>query len=105
MLPLLVDEEDIFIFKFWLDNNIQDGMLYRNELFRRLREYDIAQRPQVYHLGCKLSQKALIVLSFTENKCSLWASLRDPEMQDTLRDIALSPLPELNFPSTNTPPP
>lgn len=64
-------------------------MSYRNELFCRLRQFSVRLRPQVYHFGCTLSQgNTLIVLTSTETTCSLWASLRDPDIQEQLLKAA-----------------
>lgn len=79
MLPLVVDEKKIFIFKFWFNGSIQDGMSYQNELFCRLQTFDIQHRAQVYHFACKLTQQnTALVITSSAKACSLWASLRDP---------------------------
>jgi hypothetical protein len=76
VLPLILDEGKVFIFKFWFNDKIQDGMSYRNELFCRLRTYDLSYRPQVYHFGCKLAQDGVqIALTSAANSCSLWLKL------------------------------
>lgn len=79
MLPLVIAESKIFVFKFWFDGDIKEGMCYQNELFCRLQQFDIHDRVQVYHLGCRLaSQEVLIAFTASAEQCSLWVSLRDP---------------------------
>ncbi len=72
-------------------------MTHRNELFCRLRTFDLALRSQVYHLGCQLAQKhhSLIVLTNGPQTCSLWSSLRDPstEFFITTPDALNLPIP------------
>ncbi len=85
MLPLIVNEDDLSTFKFWFNENLQEGMHHRNELFCRLQIFDIRYRSLVYHLGCKLAQQgSVVVLSCGLDTCSLWASLRDPITKRTL---------------------
>lgn len=99
MLPLIVDETKVFVFKFWFNSTIQDGMTHHNELFCRLRTFDLALRSQVYHLGCQLAKKRiLIVLTTTPQTCSLWSSLRDP-----LTEFALTNPDALTLPTPSVP--
>jgi hypothetical protein len=84
-LPLVIDEEQIFSFKFWFDGTIHEGMYYRNDLYCKLQTFDIQERPLVYQLGCKLAKKeALIALTFTPTTCSLWGSLRSVGIKNIL---------------------
>jgi len=87
--PQVVDEEQIFTFKFWFNEVIHYGMYHRNELFCRLEVYDIQQRSLVYQIGCQLSQKdnTPIILSCATNTCSLWGSLRS----DAVKELLLHP--------------
>ena len=85
MLPLVVNEEQIFAFNFWLSGSVRYGMYYQNELYCRLASFDIQKRPQVYQLGCKLTQQqTAIVLSSSVVACTLWGSLRAPAMKRIL---------------------
>ncbi len=90
MLPLLINEQQIFTFQFWFNGSLRYGMYYRNDLYCKLETFEIAQRPQVYQLGCRLANKnAAIVMTITENTCSLWGSLRAP----LIKKILLRPDP------------
>ena len=96
MLPFVIDERKILIFKFWFDNKVQDGLSYQGELFCRLHTLDLQYRPQLYHFGCKLSQQGTsIVISSEVNTCSLWISLRDPAIKTMLANPEALDLPEV----------
>jgi hypothetical protein len=102
-LPLVIDEEQIFSFKFWFDGTIHQGMYYQNELYCRLQTFQINQRSQVYQLGCKLAAKDILVaLTCTETTCSLWGSLRADDIKNILSRKKLN-LPA-SAPSASTPP-
>ena len=54
-------------------------MCHQGELYCRLASFAIQKRPQVYQLGCKLTQQqTAIVLTSSATVCALWGSLRDP---------------------------
>ncbi|HEY9748870.1 MAG TPA: hypothetical protein V6C63_09335 [Allocoleopsis sp.] len=96
MLPFVIDERKILIFKFWFDGKVQDGLSYQGELFCRLQTLEIRYRPQLYHFGCKLSQQGTsVVISSSLNTCSLWISLRDPAIRTMLTNSENLTLPEL----------
>lgn len=101
MLPLLADEAEIFVFKFWFNGHIQMGTHYQDELFCRLNTFDLRYRPQVYQLGCRLGQRRMLVLltvSSATATCSLWGSLRDPAVKDILVNPEILTLPNLSPP-------
>jgi len=88
VLPLVVNEAQIFAFNFWFNGSIRCGMYYQGELYCRLESFEIQKRPQVYQLGCKLAQQqASIVLSCALETCSLWSSLRDPATKRMLLTV------------------
>lgn len=88
MLPLVIQEEQIFSFEFWLNGSIHRGMHYRGELYCKLQTSDIYHRSQVYQLGCKLQKRSEpIILTCTPTTCSLWGSLRS----STAREFLLHP--------------
>ncbi|MDB9518412.1 hypothetical protein PN466_15820 [Roseofilum reptotaenium CS-1145] len=108
MLPLVVKENTLFTFKFWLNDQIQEGMNYKQEMFCRLYTLRPQFRAQLYQFGCKLTYNGTrVVISITEQHCSLWVSLRDPIVKAVLIDgLSLdlpSPLKEDDFPDTLPP--
>jgi len=99
VLPLILDEAEIFAFKFWFNDSICDGMYYKNELFCRLETFDLLNRSHVYQLGCKLSrQNVSVILTLTSATCDLWGSLRAPIVKDILLNPTMLKLsdPELH---------
>ena len=77
MLPKVVEESTVRVFKFWFCETLQDGMHLQNELYYRLKQANPEYRTRLYQLACKLTQKgADVVLTVGEQNCSLWASIR-----------------------------
>ncbi len=76
MLPPVVDEGQVSIFKFWHGDRIQDGLYFRNELYYRVATINLDQRARLYHYACRISQKSYAVVTMTQIHCSLWVSLR-----------------------------
>lgn len=103
MLPLVLSESDVFTFKFLFKDKLQDGMCYRHELFCRLRSFTAQQRSQVYRLSCKLAQHSrLVAVTMTADRCNLWMSLRDPDVEAALSAAPTWELPQIDFPSAIT---
>jgi len=98
VLPLIIDEAQIFAFKFWFNDSIYHGIYHRNELFCRLESFDIEKRQRVYQLGCQLSrQSVIIVLTLAPTTCSLWGGLRSPIVKDILLNPDILKLPGSNL--------
>lgn len=96
VLPLVISEDQIFTFNFWFNGSIRRGMYHQGELYCRLESFAIQKRPQVYQLGCKLTQQyTAIVLSSSVTSCSLWLSLRHPSTGRILLTADTSSLLEL----------
>jgi len=94
VLPLVIKETTLFTFKFWLNDQIQEGMNYQQEMFCRLYTLAPQFRAQLYQFGCKLTQNGtLVVISITNKHCSLWVSLRDPIVKAVLIDGQVLDLP------------
>lgn len=81
MLPQVLPESQLHIFKFWFNGSVQDGLHYRNELFYRARTVNSSERTRLYQLACRLCDRnADLVLSAIEDSCSLWISLRNQKL-------------------------
>lgn len=95
MLPLIAEHDQVFTFRFWLDDRIHEGLHYRGELFCHVQTFPIHQRVSVYHLACKLEYQGsptLVLLS--PEQCSLWLSLRGSMVEKIiLRHLPLELLP------------
>jgi len=82
VLPPVINERDIFPFKFWFSDSIQDGMYYRNELYYRLQSVTVTHRAKLYHYACKLAQSHPVIVTTRADECSVWISLRGKEAND-----------------------
>ena len=80
MLPPVLMEKEFSLFHFWMDETVQDGLSYDNELFCRLCTLSSEYRAQLYHYACRLGQKDSIVITTSNAHCSLWVSLRSPNL-------------------------
>ena len=107
MLPFVVDERKVLIFKFWFDSKVQDGLSHQGELFCRLQTLELRYRSQLYHFGSKLSRQGTsVVVSSGINTCSLWISLRDPDIKTMLanpEDLNLPDLLNYSLPESSEP--
>lgn|GEM_PF-1231565 len=96
MLPLIAQHNQVFTFRFWLDDRIHEGLHYGGDLFCHVQTFPIGQRVRVYHLACKLEHQGnptLVLLA--PEQCSLWISLRGSMVEKLLlRHIPLE-LPAL----------
>lgn len=81
MLPQVLREDHIRIFKFWFNGGLQDGLHFRNELFYRCKTVDIFQRARLYQLATRLTEHhAYVLVTVTPDHCSLWISLRNQKL-------------------------
>lgn len=78
--PLLIKEDMILPFKFWMDSQIQQGMRLWSELFRYISRFDSHQRQQAFDLAWMLSQQGVrVVITTTNAEYTVWMSLRSLE--------------------------
>ena len=81
MLPKIVHESQVQIFKFWFNDGLQDGIHYQNNLYYRLSGYEGFSRAKLCQVGAKLSQQgADVLLTLADQQCSLWANLRNQKV-------------------------
>ena len=95
MLPPVIEEGEYSPFKFWFEHTIQDGMYYQNELFYRLHTISSESRAQLYHYACQLAQHDYVVVTLTDDECSIWVSLRSPNI--TALSLRKQALPEFVY--------
>ncbi len=95
MLPKVLPESRIQVFKFWFNGALQDGTHHANELYYRALTVEADKRTRLYHLACKLSeQQAGALVSITTSHCSLWISLRSQQMAAQLLQQRVAGLPQ-----------
>ncbi len=94
MLPKVLPESRIQVFKFWFNGALQDGTHYANELYYRGLTVEVDKRTRLYHLACKFSeQRAVALVSIDDKQCSLWISLRSQMMATQLLQQRVAGLP------------
>jgi hypothetical protein len=94
MLPKVLRDSQIQIFKFWFDGALQDGTHYRNELYYRALSVETHQRMRLYHLACKFAkQGAETLVTLSDNRCSLWISLRSQAIANQVTNKTVPGLP------------
>lgn len=77
---LLIDEAFISLFKFWRDEQIQQGMRFRDQLFRSVSCFDATQREQMFALSSCLVQAGQEVVVTTANaRYTIWVCLTPPQ--------------------------
>ncbi|MBD0335114.1 MAG: hypothetical protein ICV62_06475 [Cyanobacteria bacterium Co-bin13] len=81
MLPQVLLESQLHLFKFWFNGSVQDGLHHQNELYYRAQTVRSDQRTRLYQTACRLAERqADIVVSTAGNCCSLWISLRNQRL-------------------------
>ena len=91
MLPEILREDSVYLFKFWFNDSLKDGMHVRNELYYRLKKLPTSSRSRLYQVTCRLSQKgADVLMTVDEEQCSLWANLRNQKVASHLLAERLS---------------
>ncbi len=78
-VPSVVTEPQITRFKFYLDQSVQDGMTYQNELYRLAQAFPSRDRQTAYRYGCELvGQGVPTIISVSKQHYLVWISLRNP---------------------------
>ena len=75
--PQLIPEQQMTLFKFYLDQVVQDGMTYQNELYRLERQFTVGDRLEAYQFGCELHKQGFLTLiSASKQRYAVWSRLR-----------------------------
>lgn len=81
VLPKVVSERKVQLFKFWFNGALQDGIHFENELYYRLQDKPMSLRSRLYQLACRLSLNgADVILTISNDQCGLWANLRNQQV-------------------------
>ncbi|WP_416666353.1 hypothetical protein [Egbenema bharatensis] len=88
MLPTLLTEGNYHSFKFWFNHQIQDGLLYQNELFYRLKTVSASDRMPLYRSACIVARYDSVLVTVSRTEYSMWVSLRSPRLADLLQELA-----------------
>lgn len=77
MVSKTIKNQQIKRFKFWLNQNLQDGMHYQHALFQRIRTLDYKHRHHIYQQASELAKHGDDVLvTYEDRACHLWLNLQ-----------------------------
>jgi hypothetical protein len=76
--PLVIPEQQVSLFKFYMNHAVQDGMSYGGELYGLAREFTISDRLKAYQFGCKLFEQGIpALISVSKQRYVVWINLRN----------------------------
>jgi hypothetical protein len=92
VLPLVINEHQGAVFKFWFEDQLNDGLRLRNGLFRRVQTFDILHRDQAYALAYALGQQSVqTVITCSKTRYIVWVDLKVPfEKREALEKKSLA---------------
>lgn len=77
--PHVIPEQQITLFKFYMDQSVQDGMTHGNELYRLAKQFSPDNRLEAYRFGCELIGQGIpTLISASKQRYIVWISLRNP---------------------------
>ncbi len=76
--PYVIPEQQITLFKFYMEQAIQTGMTYGNDLYRLAGEFRIEDRSDAYRFGYALIAHGVPpLISVSKQRYRVWISLRN----------------------------
>lgn len=79
MLPVVLSENVVNLFKFYMDGSICEGMRYNGELYGLAREFSGSHRLKGYQIACELAEQGTpVVVTAADDRYAIWISLRAP---------------------------
>lgn len=77
MLPVVLSENVVNLFKFYMDGSIREGMWYNNELYGLAREFPESHRLKGYQIACELAEQGTpVVITASDDRYAIWIGLR-----------------------------
>ncbi|MBM0745241.1 hypothetical protein JOY44_27600 (plasmid) [Phormidium sp. CLA17] len=77
--PRMIPEQQITLFKFYMDQSMQDGVTYGKELYQLARQFVASDRLEAYRYGCELlGQGVPTLISVSKQRYIVWTGLRRP---------------------------
>ncbi|HEY9615361.1 MAG TPA: hypothetical protein V6C64_00875 [Microcoleaceae cyanobacterium] len=88
-VPLVVREQQVALFKFYMAQMICEGMTHNNELYQLIKVFSPKERLEAYRFGCELIlQGAPVVITVSQQRYTVWASLRHMSTATASRSAA-----------------
>lgn len=77
MLPIVICEESVRLFKFYYDDSIRQGMCRGSQLYALLQIFDAKQRSLAYELGCRLANRGHeVAITVSSQDYKVWVEVR-----------------------------
>jgi|SRR6476469_2811052 hypothetical protein len=97
MLPIVVNEELVHRFNFYLHASVKQGMRHQGELYGLVHEFSLNARLNAYQKACELVEQGLpVIMTASTWGYTVWVSLRSlPQAQE-------KPAPQLRSASVLT---
>ncbi|MEP0869554.1 hypothetical protein NDA01_07055 [Trichocoleus desertorum AS-A10] len=98
MLPIVVNEELVHRFNFYLHTSVKQGMRHQDELYALAQEFSQTARLTAYQKACELVEQGVpVVVTASSVGYAVWVSLRSltqvPEKTTRQPKPTLSSLP------------
>lgn len=94
--PMMISEQQLVVFNFYLGDTVLEGMRYQNELYGLVCQVDVQNQLEAYSLACALRlQGGPVVVSTHQQHYKIWISLRSsvyPGPPSSHTDNILAPL-------------
>lgn len=86
MLPVVISEQLVHFFKFYLNSQVKQGMRHGNDLYQFIDEFDRTDRLQAYQKACTLAEQGIpVVVTASSLKYAIWSNLKSlSELQHRL---------------------
>lgn len=79
LLPPVLHESAIAIFRFFHQDQIREGMRHANNLYAAAYQFDLAHRLQAYQMAWVLSESSVpLVVSLSPTRLVIWINLQSP---------------------------
>lgn len=77
METLLINEQFVSQFSYWMEGQMRKGMRFRNDLFEHIAVFGYRQRQQVFELTERLAETGKeMVVTVSPTQYTVWGNLR-----------------------------
>lgn len=93
MLPIVVNEELVHRFNFYLNASVQQGMRHQNELYGLVHDFSLHARLTAYQKACELVEQGVpVIVTASALGYTIWVSLRSLAQIQEKRVAPLRPV-------------
>jgi len=79
MLPVVLSENVVNLFKFYMDGSIREGMRYNDELYVLAHKFPGSHWLKGYQIACELAaSEKLVAITASDDRYAIWIGLRAP---------------------------